>query len=224
MGPWFQTGRHEQAYYFRLTILDFCRQRCHLSPPGVRGTIRTAPEIMVLKTGIAVSEWLCRSSVYTPLTAAGCVTVGDPPLSHRSRSHRGACHQPCMSLPAVSQCVGADGMAASQAQLRCQICFLSVMPNYGEESNAVYMLSLLGQSLDEKCHTPSLSLLHRHLMRRLYLLMIHIGMWLYAVVQCVITPAAGTPHRRTARPDEMKYIPIMICRWGCCPQKSFRKG
>ena len=86
---------------------------------------------------------------FTPLTTAGCVIAWVLLLSHSSRSHWGSCHQPCMSLPAFSRCVGADGMAASQAQLQHQICFLSVMPNYGKETNAVYMLSLLGQRLDE---------------------------------------------------------------------------
>lgn len=51
--------------------------------------------------------------------------------------------------------VGADGMAASEAQLQHQIRVLSIMPNYGEEDHSVYMLSLLGQRFDEKCHTFS---------------------------------------------------------------------
>lgn len=104
----------------------------------------------------------CATIVFIPLTNAGCVIVWAVfPLS--SQPCWGSCHQPCMSLAAFSQCVGADGMAASQAQLQHQICFLSIMPNNGKETSAVYMLSLLGRRLDEKwemSHSLSSKLTH----------------------------------------------------------------
>lgn len=99
---------------------------------------------------------LLLASACAPLQSTPLTIVWARLLSLSSQSCGGSCHQPCMSLPAFSRCVGADGMAASQAQLQHQICSLSIMPNYGKETNAVYMLSLLGQRLDEKCHTLSL--------------------------------------------------------------------
>lgn len=100
------------------------------------------------------------ASACAPLQSTPLTIVWARLLSLSSQSCGGSCHQPCMSLPAFSRCVGADGMAASQAQLQHQICSLSIMPNYGKETNAVYMLSLLGQRLDEKCHTLSLPRWH----------------------------------------------------------------
>ena len=129
---------------------------------------RNALKISFLKKQILLLTSEC-ATIHFTLTSAGCVIAGARLLSLSSRSYRGCCHQPCMSLPAFSQCVGADGMAASQAQLQHQICFLSIMPNYGKETNAVYMLSLLGQRLDEKCHTLSLFHADTHLMLWLYL-------------------------------------------------------
>lgn len=112
----------------------------------------------------------CAAVHLTHLTTAACVIVQDGLLSRSSRARWGSCHQPCMSLPAFSQCVGADGMAASRAQLQHQICFLSVMPNYGKETVAVYMLSLVGKRLEEQWEM-SHSLFHTdtHLMLWLYL-------------------------------------------------------
>lgn len=164
---------------------------------------------------------------FTAPPSNACAFVWARLLSLSTQSCWGCCHQPCLSLLALSPCVGADGMAASQAQLQHQICFLSIMPNYGKETNPVYMLSLVGQGVDEKCHTLSLFHTDTHFMLWLYLNDTHRGVPVRCCccAECNGGRLAGTPHHDVVKPDEMKYIPIMICRWGCGREKkknSFR--
>lgn len=71
----------------------------------------------------------------------------------------------------------------------------------------------------------SLSLFHTdtHFMLWLYLNDTHRGVPVRCCCCCAECNGgrlAGTPHHDAVKPDEMKYIPIMICRWGCGREKK----
>lgn len=80
-------------------------------------------------------------------------------------------------------------MAASQAQLQHQICFLSIMPNYKRNQRCLYAKAAGEKTWWEMRNvTLSLSLFHAdtHLMLWLYLNDTHRGARLYVVVRCVM--------------------------------------